>query len=162
MHEARMRAMQQQRQQVLNPLAQQQNQMTRVCCEAAERQQSNRSKWESEGVGAELWTIVGQLERVAYPWIVNKELEGSSKSIIKLNAEFEAASENACIQRSPLIGASTEDNLGVFSTSRIQQGDTIVFTRSVWTDDKTRNGDNLCSACYSHIPESLTIQPTRL
>ena len=47
----------------------------------------------------------GQLERVAYPWIASKELERSAKAMKKLNAQFEAASENACIQRSPLKGA---------------------------------------------------------
>ena len=109
----------------------------------------------------------GQLERVAYPWIVNKDLERSPKSMMELNAEFEAASENAGILRSPLSGAS-EDNLGVFAKCKIQQGETILFTRSIWTDNKTRVliwtdyktrvGDNSCSACCNHIPEMLDIQ----
>ena len=49
----------------------------------------------------------GQLERVAYPWIASKELERSAKAMKKLNAQFEAASENACIQRSSLKGATS-------------------------------------------------------
>ena len=102
----------------------------------------------------------GQLERVAYPWIVSKDLERSSKSMMRLNAEFEAASENACIQRSPLWGASTRDRVGeehygVFAKCKILQRETILFTRSFWTDNKTRIGDNSCLACYCHIPEKL-------
>ena len=38
----------------------------------------------------------GHLERVAYPWIAAKELKKRAKAMKKLNAEFEAASENAC------------------------------------------------------------------
>ena len=49
----------------------------------------------------------GYLERVADPWIAAMELKKRAKAMKKLNAEFEAASENACIQRSPLRGATS-------------------------------------------------------
>ena len=86
-------------------------------------------------MGAELWTIVGQPEREAYPWIVNKGLERSSKNIMELNAEFEAESENACVQKSPLWGASTHDRMGeehygVFAKGKILQGETILSSRT--------------------------------
>ena len=107
----------------------------------------------------------GQLERVAYPWIGVKELERSVKSMKKVNAQFEAASENACIQRSSLDGASTrdgarEENFGVFAKCDIQQGEMILFTKSIWTDYKTRVGDNCCSACCDSVPEKLAIKMT--
>ena len=89
----------------------------------------------------------------------------SPKSMIKLNAEFQVASENTCIKKNLLWGASTRDRVGeehhgVLAKCKIQQGKMILITRSIWTDEETRNGDNLCSACYYYILESLTIQPT--
>ena len=107
----------------------------------------------------------GQLERVAYPWIGVKELERSVKGMKIVNAQFEAASENACIGESPVEGASTrngvrEENFGVFAKSNIQQGETILLTRSIWTDYNARVGDNCCSACCQHVPEKLAIQMT--
>ena len=105
----------------------------------------------------------GQLQRVAYPWITTKELERSSKSMEKLSAKFEAASENACVQKSPLSGASShngggEESHGVFAKCDIQQGEMILLTRSIWTDRKTKTGDAYCSACCWTMPEQTAIQ----
>ena len=105
----------------------------------------------------------GKLERVAYPWIGVKELERNVKSMKRANTQFEAASKNAYIQKSPLDGASTregvrEDNFGVFAKCDIREGDTILDTRSIWTDYRTRVGDNCCSACCQSVPEKLAIQ----
>ena len=107
----------------------------------------------------------GQLERVAYPWITAKELERSLKAMNKLNAQFEAASENACIQRSPLKGATShhrlrEDDYGVFARRNIERGETILNTRSIWTDDKSPLGDNCCVSCCQTFPKELGIKMT--
>lgn len=94
----------------------------------------------------------GQLERVAYPWIVDKELERSVKAVRRLNTQFQAASTDACILRSPIGGNPTgegvkEDDFGVYAHSDIQQGETILATKSIWTDCATREGDDRCLAC---------------
>ena len=94
----------------------------------------------------------GQLERVAYPWIVDKELERSVIAVRRLNSQFQAASTNACILRSPIGGKPTgegvkEDDFGVYAQSDIQQGETILATRSIWTDCAIPNGDDHCLAC---------------
>ena len=109
--------------------------------------------------------ISGQLERVSYPWIAPKELERSDKAMKKLNAQFEAASENACIQRSALRGATShhglpEDDYGVFARRNIERGETIVFTKSIWTDCKTRLADDCCSSCCQTFPKELAIEMT--
>ena len=107
----------------------------------------------------------GQSKRVAYPWVEFKDFEMSPKSMIKLNAEFQVASEHTCIKKNPLWGASTRDRVGeehhgVFAKCKILQGEMILITRPIWTDEETRNGDKLCPASYYYISESLTIQPT--
>ena len=105
----------------------------------------------------------GKLERVAYPWIKVKQLERSVKDMKKVNAQFEAASGKAYIQKSPSDGASTregvrEGDFGVFAKRDIREGETILATRSIWTDYRTRVGDNCCSACCQNVPEKLAIQ----
>ena len=105
----------------------------------------------------------GQLERVAYPWIVVKELRRSVKSMKRINAQFEAASDVAIIQNSPLDNASPrdglrEENFGVFAKCDIRPGEEILFNRSIWTDYNARVGDNCCSACCQSVPEKLAIQ----
>ena len=94
----------------------------------------------------------GQLERVSYPWIVAKELRRSVKAVRRLNAQFQAASTNACILRSPLRGNPTregvkEDDFGVYAENGIPKGETILATRSIWTDCAPGDGDNHCLAC---------------
>ena len=107
----------------------------------------------------------GQLERVAYPWIAPKQLERSATAMNKLNAHFEAASENACIQKSPLRGAIShhglrEDDYGVFARRNIERGETILNTRSIWTDHESPLGENYCSSCCRIVPKELAIQMT--
>ena len=94
----------------------------------------------------------GHLERVAYPWIVDKELERSVIAVRRLNSQFQAASTNACILRSPIGGNPTgegvkEDDFGVYAQSDIQQGETILATRSIWTDCAIPDDDDRCLAC---------------
>ena len=94
----------------------------------------------------------GQLERVSYPWIVVTELERSVKVVRRLNAKFQAASTNASILRSPMSGKPTregvkENDFGVYAESDIPNGETILATRSIWTDCAPGDGDNHCLAC---------------
>lgn len=107
----------------------------------------------------------GQLERVPYPWIVVKELERSVEVVRRLNAQFEAASKNACILGSPLGGNPNregvqEDDFGVYAHNDIQKGETILATRSIWTDCATRDGDDHCLACCRILRNRIVIRLT--
>lgn len=107
----------------------------------------------------------GQMERVAYPWIVIEDLERSVGGMKRVKAQFEAASRNTCILKSPLDGNSThggvrEENYGVFAKRDIRQGESILFTRSIWTDFNTQGGDDYCAACCQTLPNKISIQMT--
>ena len=107
----------------------------------------------------------GKLERVTYPWIVSKELERGVKVARRLNAQFEAVSTNACILRSQLSGNPTreglqEEDLGVYAQNDIENGDTILATRSIWTDCAPGDGDDHCFACSRIMRNKIVIRLT--
>lgn len=107
----------------------------------------------------------GQLERVSYPWTVAKELGRSVKVVRRLNAQFQAASTNACILRSPLSGNPTreggkDDDFGVYAESDIPKGETILATRSIWTDCAPGHRDDHCLACCRNLRNKDVIRLT--